>query len=242
MQEIWKDIAGYEGLYQVSNLGNVKSLKRLVPIKSSKKKLFPVEEKILKPVKARYCIVRLSKNGKHQNYSVHRLAASAFIPNPLNLPIINHKDENKQNNNVENLEWCDVKYNSNYGTAKQKLSQKASIPVSQYSLSGTYIQTYESAKLAEEATGISRANICNCCKGNRHSTGGYLWSYDGFSPESDWDEPCGKTVIKYDQRMNVVAKYKSMTKCVKNDSISWHSLSKYANTKTLVNGFYWEIK
>ena len=106
MQEIWKDIEDYEGLYQVSNLGKVKSLPKLVNRKNNSKYL--TNEKILKPLSFGYARVILS----NKSYSVHRLVAEAFIPNPNNLPIINHKDGNKQNNCIDNLEWCDYSYNN----------------------------------------------------------------------------------------------------------------------------------
>lgn len=243
MQEIWKDISGYEGVYQVSNWGNVKSLERSVNIKSSSKKLFPVKEKILTPSKnTRYCFVTLRKNKKSYRHSVHRLVAEAFIPNPLNLPEVNHKDENKRNNSVDNLEWCTPKYNANYGTSRERLAKQANIPIAQFSLSGDFIKQYQSALEAESIISIRRTNICKCCKGERRSAGGYLWSYVGGVPITDWDEPCGMKVVKRDKNMNIVAKYKSKTKCVKAESISWHSLTKYANTGTLINGFYWEVK
>ena len=112
--EEWKDIKGYEGLYQVSNLGRVKSLSNTNTRK----------EKILKPIyHARYYQITLSKNNIRIQYRVHRLVAEAFIPNPDGLPIINHKDENPLNNNVDNLEWCDSKYNNNYNGKGKRISK-----------------------------------------------------------------------------------------------------------------------
>ena len=119
MEEEWRPIKDYEGLYEVSNMGRVKSLKRHDTLGREK------EEKILALANDRlgYKMVSLCKDGKRTMYKVHRLVAIAFIPNPDNLPIINHKDENKSNNNVCNLEWCTYKYNSNYGTNPQRLSE-----------------------------------------------------------------------------------------------------------------------
>lgn len=108
MQEIWKPIKGYEGLYEVSSLGNVKSLRRNVFLKPGRKE-------------SGYLIVSLYKHNSGKNFYVHRLVAEAFIPNPDNLPIINHKDEVKTNNCVDNLEWCDYKYNNSFGTRIERM-------------------------------------------------------------------------------------------------------------------------
>lgn len=116
MEEIWKPIDGYKGLYEISTFGRVKSLVDCHGIK---------RDKIVKPLNSRYgyLLVNLYKNKQSKSFRIHRLVAIAFIPNPLNLPFINHKDENKQNNCVENLEWCSPKYNVNYGNCRQKISE-----------------------------------------------------------------------------------------------------------------------
>lgn len=121
MTEIWKDIVGYEGLYQVSNLGNVKRLKGY----KGREKGYIVEEHLIKPSinSNGYQNVVLCKNGKTKTFTMHRLVAIAFLYNSDNLPQVNHKDENKLNNCVDNLEWCDSKYN-NYGTRNKKCSDK----------------------------------------------------------------------------------------------------------------------
>lgn len=123
MKEYWKDIKDYEGLYQISNLGRVKSLSRYVYTSNPKFKGYRcTKEKILKSGKTKkgYLIVVLRKNNKSKSMYVHRLVATAFIYNPNNLPEVNHKDENPLNNNVTNLEWCTHKYNGNYGTIKDR--------------------------------------------------------------------------------------------------------------------------
>lgn len=125
MQEIWKDIKDYEGLYQVSNLGRVKSLDR---IDNSNHK---IHEKILKTRDRGngYLAINLNVKGKLKTFSVHRLVAEAFIPNPESKPQVNHIDEDKTNNNVDNLEWCTVLYNNTYGTRMERQIASKSVPV-----------------------------------------------------------------------------------------------------------------
>lgn len=120
MTEIWKAVKGYEGLYEVSNLGNVRSLDR--PFKN-KQGIAIRKGRILTPFyeeQKGYYQVRLSKDGKNKTHRIHRLVASAFLDNPHNYTDVNHKDEVKTNNNVDNLEWCTRKYNNNYGTKPER--------------------------------------------------------------------------------------------------------------------------
>ena len=126
MKESWKDIKDFEGLYQVSNRGKVKRIKSIiVDISQGGVRTREIPERLLKQSFAGcgYCSVMLSKNGKVRRFNVHRLVAEAFIPNPSNLPEINHKDENKTNNCVDNLEWCTSKYNANYGNRNSLISK-----------------------------------------------------------------------------------------------------------------------
>lgn len=127
MVETWKDIEGYEGIYQVSNLGRIKSLDRMLIYKTR----YGVYQHLQRGKIIRHCIdmcgypyVRLhDKNGKKKLFKIHRIVGETFLQNPNNLPCINHKDENKTNNNVNNLEWCTVAYNNNYGTHNEKISK-----------------------------------------------------------------------------------------------------------------------
>lgn len=182
MVEEWKDIEEYKGLYQVSNYGRVKSLDRWVDNKGNSKR--PIKGKILKPVEHNgYQHVLLFKNGNYKKYFVHRMVAMAFIPNPDNLPIINHKDEKPSNNRVDNLEWCDCKYNINYGTGNQRRAEKQinglqSKTVYQYSLDGELIIEYPSTAEVQRQTGYSQGNISQCCNGQRKTAYGYIWSYN----------------------------------------------------------------
>lgn len=166
-EEIWKDIEGYEGLYKVSNLGRIKRF-----FKNG-------NEHILKPVlnKFGYLCVGLYKNGIQKWFKVHRLVAMAFLQNPDNLPQVNHLDEDKTNNCVSNLEWCTEKYNTNYGTRNQKVQQKLSKQIDQYSLDGKFLKIWPSTKQIQRDLGISNGNICECCQGKRKSAGGFIWRY-----------------------------------------------------------------
>ena len=169
--EIWKDIEGYDGMYQVSNKGRVKSLKF-------------GKEKILRPGKNGngYLFVYLYKNRKKKMCKVHRLVAMTFLPNPDNLPQVNHKNEDKTDNKVVNLEWCSAKYNINYGTRTQRQAEKLtnykrSKPVIQYSKSGEFVREWKSIMDVERNLGFNRGNIFHCCTGRYHSAYNFIWTY-----------------------------------------------------------------
>ena len=181
--EIWKEIEGYEGLYEVSNLGNVKSLISGKIRKTSKEK-------------SGYIFIALSKNGIKKQYKIHRLVAQAFIENPNNYEEVNHKDEDKTNNKVENLEWCDHKYNANYGTAIQrrlmteKQNPKRKEIIDKRRKSNTNHQNtskqvmcvetgkiYPSTHQVQRELGFSQGNITYACNGKYKQAYGYTWRY-----------------------------------------------------------------
>ena len=164
--EIWHDIEGYEGLYQISNKGHVKSL-------------YKGSERILRPVIDRYGYYRimLYNDSVRKIFSIHRLVAQAFIPNLYNKPQVNHLDENKKNNSVDNLEWATAKENSNYGSRNEKVADSRSKPILQYSKSGDFIREWKSAAEVERVLGINNSDIIQCCKGRRKSSGGFIWKY-----------------------------------------------------------------
>jgi len=125
MGEIWKDVKGYEGFYEVSNMGNVRSLDRIEKfMRCGKITRRKKKGRILIPVKRdEYLGVCLSKRKTRKSYLIHRLVAEAFLPNPYDLPQVNHKDEDKNNNAVYNLEWCTAKFNDNYGNRNERISK-----------------------------------------------------------------------------------------------------------------------
>ena len=184
MIEIWKNIPNYENLYQVSNLGNVRSLNHIRNNGKNKKCL--QKGKTLKPAiqKSDYKFVVLSKNGKTKGYRVHRLVAQTFIPNPNNLPCVNHKDENRQNNNVSNLEWCTIAYNNNYGTKKErqqkKMKEKKGRIVNQYDLNGNFIKQWKCLMDIERGLNKKRgaAIVWACCNKKTKTAYGYRWEYE----------------------------------------------------------------
>lgn len=177
--EIWKDVVGYEGYYQVSNLGNVKSVDRV--IYSDKLHIGTKRElkgKLLKPYinKHGYLALALTKNGNEKLMRVHRLVTEAFIDNPNNYDQVNHIDGDKTNNKVENLEWCNNQYNVIHAY-ENGLIKHYSRQINQYDLKGNYIQTFESlAKACKEVNG-NRANIIKCIKGQINNAYGYKWRY-----------------------------------------------------------------
>ena len=175
MREEWRPVDGHEGLYEVSNMGNMKSLN----YKRTGK------EKILKLRKNRdgYLVVSLCKEGAMKSYYVHRIVATAFLENPEGYTEINHIDQDKTNNKVDNLEWCSRSYNCNYGTRNKRMAEKLtnnpkiSKPVIAIDMRTGLIVEFASVHEAERETGINIGNIIQCCKGKRNSAGGFYWMY-----------------------------------------------------------------
>ena len=146
-----RDISGYERLYGITSCGRVWSYRA---------------KKFLNPGKDRYgyLYVNLYKNGKRKTYRIHRLVAETYLPNPLNLPQVNHKDEDKSNNALPNLEWCTAAYNVNYSQAKKVQCIEIN-------------EVFDSITKAAKAVDVDRGNISRCCKGQRKTAGGYHWKY-----------------------------------------------------------------
>ena len=175
MREEWRPLVGYEGNYEVSNRGNMKSLNYNHTGK----------ENIMKPQKNRdgYLIIGLWKDGKAKWYLVHRLVASVFCENPHGYTEVNHLDEDKTNNCADNLEWCSRSYNLTYNDRAKKIGEKntnhpkTSKPVIAIDVRTGLILEFASSREAERETGIPHGNIIQCCKGKLNSCGGFYWMY-----------------------------------------------------------------
>lgn len=173
MDEVWKDVDGLEGLYQVSSYGRIKSFRK-------SNHFFGQQEHYLKPFikpNGYESVTLYDSEHRRYRYLVHRLVAIAFIPNPLGYDAVNHKDENKRNNHVENLEWCTSAYNNAYGTARIRQRLTRGRKIEQLTLEGFPLAVYNSVSIASELTGISKAGINNCCSGKSALSGGYVWRY-----------------------------------------------------------------
>lgn len=163
MKKIWKDVIGYEGLYQISNSGKIRNL----------------AGEILTPVDNGNGYLRFSLSHgkrKYETVYLHRALAEAFIPNPNNLSEVNHKDENKLNNDIDNLEWCTPKYNVNYGTRNQRSGEQL-----RRKIVGTRIKDGSTIQfdgvVESERAGFNKSAISNCLQGLSQSSGGYVWKY-----------------------------------------------------------------
>lgn len=222
MNEIWKDIEGYEGYYQVSNLGRVKSLPRIVRGGNNYRK---VEERIRSQSSTHgYNTVILSANGKNKGVRVHRLVAKAFISNPDNKPEVNHKNGIKNDNRVENLEWVTASENMRHSFAE--LGQKPSMPtlgkkgydnhsskpVIQYDVDGEFIAEHGGASEAARLFGGNQSRISCCCRGETKICYGYVWRYkgDSFDKFSIKRNTTARSVLQFTKDGQYIAEYESM--------------------------------
>lgn len=188
IKEEWRPVLEYEGLYEVSNTGLVRRIcyKR---IKKTKTLSMYINHD-------GYCRVVLSKNGKTKQYSVHRLVAFSFIPNPNNYLEINHKDEIKTNNRADNLEWCTHKYNNNYRDKGKRQSKIVSKIVYQYDLNFNLIKIWDSGKEAEK-NGFKSPSISLCCHKKQLTHKNFIWSFS---------EIFDKTKIEMKEKLNKTQK------------------------------------
>lgn len=160
-EEIWKPIKDYENLYEISNFGVIRKVKTKRPLKVFYRT-------------NGYYTTSLCKNYKVTMIYLHRVIAETFIPNPNNLPCINHIDGNKTNNDLSNLEWCSYSDNNRHA---YEIGLKNCKKVAQYDIDGNLIKIYNSVINASKETNISQANISSCALGKRNKAGGFIWKY-----------------------------------------------------------------
>lgn len=242
--EIWKDAVGFEDAFQVSNLGRIKrkafNFNIFNGVNSFRK------AHIVKPQlrDGGYYHVSLRYKGKSYIRLVHRLVAMTFISNPHNLPQVNHKDENPSNNCVNNLEWCDQKYNSNYGTNGQRISSKLtnglrSKAVEQYDRKGNFIKEFPSVAEVSRLLGFPTSSITRCCNGSKKYSviGGYQWKYKG-SDKQILNLPM---INKYSQDGTLIHSYNSITEASEDTGVHHSSISQcFTGKKKSAGGFIWK--
>lgn len=179
MPEVWKPIKGFEGLYEISNKGRVRSLGRCVKCKNGK--VIKHNGRIMSPGETHgYQFLYLSdaSTNRKERYYVHRLVAKAFIPNPECLPQINHKDECRSNNNVENLEWCDSKYNNSYGNHAKRAAEKLSIGIYMYDMFNGETRRYQSTAEVAKKLNLDTGHVAKVLKGKSDNHKGYIFMYE----------------------------------------------------------------
>lgn len=257
MEEIWKDIRGYEGIYQVSTRGRVKALPRTVT--DSLGRTTKRNARILSTppsVQTGYPSINLTKDGVTKTHSVHRLVAEAFIPNPSGLPCVNHKDESRDNNNVENLEWCTYLYNNNYGTAPERRDKSIKkyfethevhsheMPgrcICQYTVKGELVREFVSINDAERELKVGQSSgISACCSHKLKTAYGFVWRFkdEPFSLEENKPKRHQKFVIKRDAEGNEVARYKSVSEAARENGFGRHALQQ----TNVIGGFSYEVE
>ena len=264
--EEWKKVSGYEERYMVSNYGRVKSYH-----KHNNHCCPKILKQYYKEGNRCYWKVYLFKDGKGKTIYVHRLVAKAFIPNPKNLPEVNHKDENKLNPHKSNLEWCDRKYNCNFGTLPNRMREHANRRwteyienenrygikhrmVHQYDLNGNYIASYNSQKEAGLETGINKNSICDACKERALSAGGFIWTYTKNIEEVKKKVKLAKGVKgrnrkntlpieQYTLDNKYICTYKNALSAAKQNGLCYTSILMCAKEKwKKYGGFIWKYK
>lgn len=261
--EIWKPVVGYEGYYEISNLGRLKSVDRMV---KQGKSLRHVTERIKKPHRASdgYPAYTLCRDCKSKIIRIHLLLARAFIPNPENKGYVDHINTDINDFRLENLRWVTAKENSNNpltlqhcrdNTYIKEVSQRANKTkiergtktapkkVYQFLKDGTFVGEWECSNEAYKKTGIIASSIRDCCNGKRYSAGGYLWSYDE-NKTPIYNVPThtnAKKVWQYDTNGNLIKVWDSYTKAAKSIGMLPSNFAKYAKKKPFQKGYIWKF-
>ena len=173
-KEVWKDVVGYEGLYKISNHGNVYSNYTNKCLRAGTHK-------------DGYKYVNLTKDGEKKYKTIHRLVAEAFIPNPDNLPMVNHRDETPSNNNVDNLEWCDCSYNNTYNNIHIRRASAISKKIYVYNKNGELIDVYKSTRDIAKSLNVAYGNVSTVCNSNYRTLCGFVISYNELTKQEVLD-------------------------------------------------------
>lgn len=177
--ENWRPVVGYESLYSVSDKGNVKSLPKSVTYSDGRIRKYGEKILRLQISKSGYAVINLTKDGYKRTKYVHRLVAETFIPNPEQLPEVNHIDEDKTNNCSSNLEWCDRAYNNHHSMITETLNEAKKVSVIQLTLDGTFIRRWDGVREAARGLGMkTHKHIRECCLGQAKSCYGFKWQYE----------------------------------------------------------------
>lgn len=229
----WKPIVGYEGIYEISDMGDVKRLAHIT-IDSLGRRIAH-KDRIIRPRISRrtgYPTISLYKDGRAKSFTIHSLIAKAFIPNPLNLPCVNHIDEDRSNSVLSNLEWCDYSYNNTYGKAREKRLNTYRLnscgkhrPIYKFSLDGHLLDVFTcGVNQLERELGY---HISDCLAGKCKTSHGFVFSYNrnfqyrGHAPKSHQ-----KFVIKIDESGNEIERYESVSIAGRENGFDRHMLSR----------------
>ncbi|MDE5789948.1 MAG: hypothetical protein K2H96_01790, partial [Muribaculaceae bacterium] len=250
-REVWRPVKGYEGLYEVSSFGRVKSLEKDVYY-SDRGYTRRYPEMIMKQhiTAEGYCSIGLTKDKQHKSYQVHRLVMEAFVPNPDNLPCVNHRNEKPDCNYPDNMEWCTVAYNNTYGTKVERVAAQNRIEVCQYDMSGKLLKVWEGSRKAGETLGLDGSNIVKCCKGKSKFVGGFIWrnvgdAFDKYPLPQPKKEKVVKvkqptayevSVDQYDQDGNLIATYPTIYEAEKNAPTTRAGIVNCCNGKLVTSG------
>lgn len=244
-EEIWRKVKGFEDYYEVSNTGKVRSISREIKRGNKGNYFQEGKELTISQNNKGYCIAKLWVNGKGKKYFVHRLVAEAFIDNPNKYPVINHKDENPLNNNVENLEWCSYSYNNSYGTKPERVRKALNKPIYQLDKqTKEIIKEWNCANEVAKNFNCSRGRISGWCQDYAEAEG-YIWCYvedyeKGYNGNVIKSINLNRCVYKINPvDLSVIAEYPNVSSTAK-DGYDCGSVSNCCRGKAKKHkGYYW---